>query len=612
MIMDKRKMLHLANMCAAILLVTPFAGCIVKDYDLSDLDKTIGLGGEYIELPSDNSTEAVQLDEVLDLGNANFLVISDDGNYNIDVVDDNPFAAHIWVDDFTVPSKTYEGTYKLDLGDLEPTSTNSFRARRATDEIVFDASMVDMDFTYAYKTSQIKSLEYIGVSASTLSITLSFSQGMKKCLNNIKEVRFSFPKCIDCGKVAYKGDSLTLDANNMLKLSNVNPSEDLAFVLNVKGIKLDRTYDGSYMTYTKGEGFKLHGSLTIGVTVKESDVNISEISTAGELKVNGTAVLSKMKVATARGCFAPKRSFGNVGGVSLRNVPSFLTDDEVDLDLYDPQLNINVYSDVPFATKVTGAIVSKDSKGNEILRMEVPQFSYKANGESVISVRRRPATTQSDTTIIVMPDICDIIRHLPDSIALVDLEGEGDDSQTAEIVIDKKYKGSIVLSVASGIALGSDAKIIYKDKYTGWNDKIKDISFVETDKDGVKKIEGYLKVTALIENKVPAYLTLQAYGIDANGNPISSDRLDVLVEKTIQASKDGKTAAATEEVIRIMPKDNDVFKILDGVEFRVVMTAKNEKGASPVTGVLLNAYKQTIKVSDIKVEKIGKMAIDLN
>ena len=578
MIMDKRKMLHLANMCAAILLVTPFAGCIDKDYDLSDLDKTIGLGGEYIELPSDNSTEAVQLDEVLDLGNANFLVISDDGNYNIDVVDDNPFAAHIWVDDFTVPSKTYEGTYKLDLGDLEPTSTNSFRARRATDEIVFDASMVDMDFTYAYKTSQIKSLEYIGVSATTLSITLSFSQGMKKCLNNIKEMRFSFPKCIDCGKVAYKGDSLTLDANNMLRLSNVNPSENLSFVLNVKGVKLDRTYDGSYMTYTKGEGFNLHGSLTIGVTVKESDVNISEISTAGELKVNGTAVLSKMKVATARGCFAPKRSFGNVGGVSLRNVPSFLTDDEVDLDLYDPQLNINVYSDVPFATKVTGAIVSKDSKGNEILRMEVPQFSYKANGESVISVRRRPAATQSDTTIIVMPDICDIIRHLPDSIALVDLEGEGDDSQTAEIVIDKKYKGSIVLSVASG----------------------------------VKKIEGYLKVTALIENKVPAYLTLQAYGIDANGNPISSDRLDVLVEKTIQASKDGKTAAATEEVVRIMPKDNDVFKILDGVEFKVVMTAKNEKGASPVTGVLLNAYKQTIKVSDIKVEKIGKMAIDLN
>ena len=605
-------MLHMANMCAAILLVAPLAGCIDKDYDLSDLDKTIGLGGEYIELPSDNSTEAVQLNEVLDLGDANFLVISDDGNYNIDVVDDNPFAAHIWVDDFTVPSQTYKGTYELDLGDLLPTSTNSFRARRATDEIVFDASMVDMDFTYSFKTSQISSLDYIGVSATTMSITLSFSEGMKKCLNNIKEVRFTFPKCVDCGKVAYKGDSLTLDSNNMLRLSNVSPSEDLSFALTVKGFKLDRTYDGSYMTYTKGEGFNLHGSLTIGVTVKESDVNIDQITTAGELSVNGTAVLSKMRVAKARGCFAPKRSFGNVGGVSLRNVPSFLSDNEVDLDLYDPQLNINVYSDVPFATKVTGAIVSKDSKGNEILRMEVPQFSYKANGESVISVRRRPAATQSDTTIIVMPDICDLIRHLPDSIALVDLEGEGDDSQTAEIVIDKKYKGSIVLSVASGIALGSEAKIIYKDKYTGWNDKIKDISFVETNKDGVKKIEGYLKVTANIENKVPAYLTLLAYGIDANGTPISSDRLDVLVEKTIQASKDGKTAAVTEEVIRIMPKDNDVFKILDGVEFKVVMTAKNEKGVSPVTGVLLNAYKQTIKVSDIKIEKIGKVAIDLN
>ena len=605
-------MLRTTTMCAITMFVAILAGCIDNDYDLGDIDKTIGLGGEFLTLPGDNSTEDVKLDDVLDLGEANFLVISEDGNYNIDVVDDNPFAAHMWVDDFTVPSKTYEGTYKLDLGDLVP-DVSMRRVKKATDEISIDASMVEMDFTYPYKTNQITSLEYVGVSSSTLSIKLTFSPGFKKCLNNIKEVRFSFPKCIDCGKVAYKGDSLTLNSDNMLTIYDVKPTEDLSFVLNLKGIKLDRTYDGSYMTYTKGEGFKFHGTLGIGVTVKESDVNINQIATAGVLSVDGTAVLSNMKVATARGCFAPKRSFGNVGGVSLRNVPNFLTDEEVDLDLYDPQLNINVYSDVPFATKVTGAIVSKDSKGNEILRMEVPEFSYKANGESVISVRRRPASTESDTTIIVMPEICDIIRHLPDSIALVDLVGVGDDSQTADIIIDKKYKGSIVLSVASGIALGAEAKIVYKDKYTGWNDKVKDISFVESSSKGeAPKITGYLNVTATIENKIPAYLTLVAYGIDMNGQPISSDRLEVIVEKTIQASKDGKSAAVTNEVIKIYPKDNNVFKILDGLEFKVFMTAKNEKGASAVTGVLLNAYKQTIKVKDIKVQKIGKVAIDMN
>ncbi len=609
--MDNRKWLHIARTGAVMMLIAPLAGCIDKDYDLGEIDKTIGVGGEYVSLPGDNSTEAVMLDEVLDLGDANFLVISEDGNYNIDVTDDNPFTAHMWVDDFTVPSKTYKGTYQLDLGDLVP--QNSMRKiRRATDEIVFDAPMVEMDFTYPYNTRQITSLDYVGVSSSTLSITLAFSQGVKKCLNNIKEVRFTFPKCVDCGKVAYKGDSISLGADNMLRLSDVNPSEDLNFVLHVKGIKLDGKYDGSYMTYTKGEGFKFHGALSIGGTVKETDVNISKISTAGALYVDGTAVLSRMKVATAKGCFSPRRAFGSVGGVSLRNVPSFLTDDEVDLDLYDPQLNINVYSDVPFATKVTGAIVSKDSQGKEILRMEVPEFSYKANGESVISVRRRPAATESDTTIIVMPDICDIIRHLPDSIALVDLEGEGDDTQTAEVVIDKKYRGSIVLSVASGIALGTEAKIVYNDKYTGWNDQVKDVSFVETVKDGVKTIDGYLNVTAQVENKIPAYLTLVAYGIDASGQRIGSDRLAVEVEKTIQASKDGKTAAVTEEVIKIRPKDNGVFKILDGIEFKVLMTAKDEKGASPVTGVLLNAYKQTIKVKDIKIQKYGKVAVDLN
>ena len=119
-----------------------------------------------------------------------------------------------------------------------------------------------------------------------------------------------------------------------------------------------------------------------------------------------------------------------------------------------------------------------------------------------------------------------------------------------------------------------------------------------------------MKVTANVESKVPAYLRLVACGIDAKGNEISSDRLAVDVQKVIQASKDGKTPAKTEEVIILRPKDSEVFKSLDGIRCRIEMTAKN--GKEKVTGVMLNAYNQTIKVTDIAIQKVGKMAIDLN
>ena len=586
--MKPKWMLTTVGIASAVAVSLAFTGCRDTDYDLGNVDKTIGIGGNF-ESPVNNSTVGICLDDVLDLGENNFLKVEEDGNYKIDVVDDDAFVAHMWVKEFSVPSKTYKGTYNIDLGDLIPNASPR-RANRADDVVSFDESMVNMDFIYEYKTDQISRLEYV---------------------NNIQEVRFTFPQCVECGKVAFMGDSLTLAAGNKLILHDVNPANDLAFVLHVKGIYLDHTYGDSYMTYTKGEGFKFHASLGIGGDVKVSDVNVGEIRNAGRLEVQGTATLSKMNVISARGGFTPTRNFGKVGGVSLRNVPSFLNDDEVDLDLYNPQLNINIDSDVPFATKMKGSIVAKDSKGNTIHRIDVPQFSYKANGKSVISVRRRAQKAGGDTTVVVVSSLSDIIRHIPDSIALVDLVGVGDDSETVNIELGHNYAGRMVLSVASGIALAENAAVVYKDEFKGWNEKVKDVSFVETKADGQKVIEGYLKAIANVENKIPAYLELSAFGIDKNGNEIGSDRLEVTVDEVIAPSKDGVTAEPSVVTVKLQPKDNAVFQVLDGVGFRVKMMAK-KSGKPAVTGVLLNAYKQTIKVTSLKLQKIGKIAIDLN
>lgn len=599
-----------ATVLATAFAVVALTGCVDKDYDLGDVDMTVGLGSN-LTLPSNNSTEGICLDDVLDLGTNNFLKVSEDGMYNINVLDDESFTAHMWVDEFYIPSKTYQGSYTINLGDFQaPPRQGQRRVMKADDIISFDAPMVDLDFTYDFNTNQIKSLERLGVRNGKLTVTLSFANDLQQALSNIANMKFAFPKCVECGKAAYKGDSIQLN-DNVLELHNVKPADGLTFTVDIKGVDLaGKKDDGSYMSYYQGEGFRFHGALSMHVDVYESAVDFDKVSSTKDLTVKGTAVLSRMRGDTARGIFTPTREFGKVGGVALRNIPSFLKDEETNLDLYDPQLNINIYSNVPFPNKMKGAIVAKDIKGNVLKRIDVPQFSYKANGESVISVRRRPSNS-TDTTIVVVPDICDVIRNLPDSIALIDLVGTGDDTQVSEIKLDTDYRGTIRLSVASGISLGESAHIVYKDEYTGWNEHVKDISFVEKDVDGVKTIEGFLKVTANIENTIPAYLTLTAYGLDMNGNPIPNDKLEVSVEKVIAASADGKTPATTDEVIYVRPKDNSVFKTLDGIAFKVHMSAKSSAG-KPVSGVMLNAYNQVVKVNSLKVQKAGKVAIDLN
>ena len=105
----------------ATVLATAFAavaltGCVDEDYSLEDVDMTVGLGSN-LTLPSNNNTEGIALDDVLDLGTNNFLKVSEDGMYNIDVLDDESFTAHMWVDEFYIPSKTYQGSYTINLGE---------------------------------------------------------------------------------------------------------------------------------------------------------------------------------------------------------------------------------------------------------------------------------------------------------------------------------------------------------------------------------------------------------------------------------------------------------------------------------------------------------------
>jgi thiamine pyrophosphokinase len=95
-----------------------------------------------------------------------------------------------------------------------------------------------------------------------------------------------------------------------------------------------------------------------------------------------------------------------------------------------------------------------------------------------------------------------------------------------------------------------------------------------------------------------------------HGNDISNDQVEVIVESVIAASKNGVNTVTTKEVITIVPKNSNALKSFDGVRFTITMRAKN--GSASVAGVRLNAYKQTIKVLNLKVQKNGKIAVDLN
>ena len=52
------------------------SGCTDSNFDLSNIDQTIGIGGDGLQLPT-NSTENIVLDDLLDLNNSDFISIAE-------------------------------------------------------------------------------------------------------------------------------------------------------------------------------------------------------------------------------------------------------------------------------------------------------------------------------------------------------------------------------------------------------------------------------------------------------------------------------------------------------------------------------------------------------
>ena len=115
-----------------------------------------------------------------------------------------------------------------------------------------------------------------------------------------------------------------------------------------------------------------------------------------------------------------------------------------------------------------------------------------------------------------------------------------------------------------------------------------------------------------MENKMPFFLSMSAYGIDVNGDSISTQRLSVEVLNQLPASVDGNTPVNIKQQIIIKPLDNGVFKEMDGVMLKIIGTSTDEKGENTVVGKRLNYKNHTLNLKNLKMTVVGQLAIDLN
>lgn len=587
----KHHLLPSALLVAGFLTLT---GCTNNDYDLNNVDATMGFGSESLVIPN-SSTKDIQLKDVLDLKEGGCVVTDAAGNYLFQLAGGDVEAAYPNISPIILDvTNVFDGDISLSNA-----ASTGAKARRAPGSSLHLASPKVMMFEYHGNDKAVKSLNEakINENGTEISIRLDFSN-ISTAVSNIESATLTLPAYLSISQV--NGNSNGVPTHNGSKVTITDISTARPLELSLKTQKLDFTNQNDHGRLSINNGaIDLTGYFSIAM----------QCNVTGAMPDNPT-IKAKIGVAdrtitmnSATGIFDPKINLNSLGEVDVTGLPDFLDDDDVVADLDNPQILLTVNNDMDVAATVSATVIST-KEGRELARVTLPEMSVAKNGLSKICICRQKTSelTQQygEANVYAVSNLSTLINRIPDHIKIVDVNAHAK-PEVATIVFGKEYHVKPSYEVNAPLAFGEKANIVYEDSFTGWNDDIDKLDLAEGT---------YIEVTANVENKVPAYLTVKAYPVDAQGNKIE-DKLLIEIPDEVAASTDGTTAVTTPITMKITPKVKNSLKQLDGLVFRLEGSAKSANG-NKVTGISLNEREHTLKLNDIKVKIVGKIIGDFN
>jgi hypothetical protein len=309
----------------------------------------------------------------------------------------------------------------------------------------------------------------------------------------------------------------------------------------------------------------------------------------------GEVTLSTMTVTKATGVFAPTIDAQQVGSTTINSLPEFLTDSRVVADIDNPQIWLDITSDLPLGGTVEARLGSSTLNGYvELTKANGNALTIGANTTTRLVICRKAPENLSGYTPVIASNLSDIVKKLDEGMKVtIDITSFEADQTTSTIELGHDYTLTPAYQFTAPLALGDDAVIIYNKNEGDWNKDIKDIQLST----GAKAM-----LTATVENSVPADLKIDITPLDNNSK--------TLTELTVKPIKNTVAAGVTNGEIQYEITDNSGkgLKQLDGVNYILNVTAPS---ADAQKGKTLNK-QQKILIKDIKLQLNGNIVVDAN
>ncbi|EEC53604.1 hypothetical protein [Bacteroides eggerthii] len=575
---------------ATALLLTSLGvttSCIDNSYDLNkDIDMTVNVGGEHLAIPV-GYTEQITLDKIIELDEGDDLQLVN-GEYHLlksDKIDEtNTSVKMVTVNASSNPinsikvinDRTYPQPEDVTVEDIESEGSVNTEAH-GIDEAVIEIGSLTANtpakLTLSFEINKTSSISYSDVTIDKMTIT--------------------FPDFIkfEEGQSGLNGQVLTISNKT---LSSSTYTIDLYISKYVFGEKYG---DGNKVKEENGDRIiKIENQK---ITVK-TDVTVHQAQGTGSLSITPTAILAAMTVSEVNGTIKPDMDVKPTE-VELTNLPDFLQDEEVKLDITNPVFSFKANNPLNEEIEMDGIMTGyKNGKVTKTVKIGsgnggVPiKLKPSGNKQQTISIVRNEKTVvETGATKVIVPNLNDIIETIPDRIS-VELKPavKTDDYYTVNLgqdyVLNSEYNIDIPLSFGSGL------KIVYEETIDDFDLDLEDVD--------IKK--AIISITA--DNTIPLKMEIKnenVSALDVNGNKITD--INVTVEGTITESKDGKSIATSQLNINLVSTKEGAISKLDGLFFKVTAVP------GQATDVQLLS-SQWMQLKDMKLKIPNGIKVDLN
>ena len=586
--MELKKMQIKMLSCCFLAGGLTLAGCSTDDsIDVGEVDTTIGVKLNNFTVPL-GQAEKITLGDVLDLKDDDCISTTANGDYEFFKQGDAADPAHPQVDIINVSEKTskdedpFIGPSEKPAGfDLLPVGTTLTGTAGSISKALntFNYSAAKPDDVLDLTTAEVE---------GEATIIVNFNTHLQGFIDKFTSFDIEFPAYMTLEEPTQG----TL-VGNKLKFGEVATNSTIYSKVKLKSLKFQEIDAANKLVIQNGN-ITMLGDVKVDVTYPDL-VKKNSSSDITKMQINGITSITTVKITSATGKFDPKIDLDDIGDIKIdsKDVPDFLDDPQVNITLTDPQITLNINSDVDLDAIVDGTLTSTFNNGTtsqvKISNIEIPR---KKNSKILICRQPKNEPYQDYTKVYVVENLSDLMTKIPEKVTFK-ANARVDKTKAGTIKLGTPYTISTSYSFKAPLSLEAGSTIVYDDKTDGFYE---DIDENDIDLRG----EAELVITGKVTNNSPLELTLAPTAIDVDGNALKGIKL--VSANTIKSNLTDKTPSDLKITLTKDANVNLKDVKFDGIKFKATAVSKD--------ATTLNKDNHYININDLKISVNSEVSID--